>query len=58
MLSLYSHVKAGEEKSEEQLAQLAEKRKEAGRRLQDQAAKNRVEKARMSGFKCGRSSGC
>ncbi|KAF8323091.1 actin-like ATPase domain-containing protein [Clavulina sp. PMI_390] len=33
-----------EAKSEEQLAQLAEKRKEAGRRLQEQAAKNRAEK--------------
>lgn len=37
-------MKVGEQKTEEQLAELAEKRREAGRRLQDQAAKSRAEK--------------
>lgn len=40
-------MKVGEPKTEEQLAELAEKRREAGRRLQDQAAKSRAEKVRQ-----------
>jgi hypothetical protein len=45
------HLKIGEPKTEEQLAQIAEKRREAGRRLQDQAAKNRAEKVREHAFR-------
>lgn len=39
-----SFEQTGEAKTEEQLAVIAEKRKEAGRRLQDLAVKNRAEK--------------
>lgn len=36
-----------EEKTEEELARIAEKRKEQGKKLQEMAAKNRMEKVRV-----------
>ena len=38
-----------EEKTEEELARVAEKKKEAGRRLQEQGARQRLEKVRFAG---------
>ena len=41
-----------EEKTEEELTKLAEKRKEQGRKLQEMAAKSRMEKVLASCFSC------